>query len=165
MFLRRLRGIASTALLWGAAWALIAGLVAAASAMILGAHLGPFLAFRQGAGTGLSWGLAAGALFGCALMLAEQRRGFAGLGLGRAALWGAVAGVWFPVLMRVAFGPSAHSMVVVGLPALLVTGSMGAVSGMAMLWIARRDSGQGQSLTGSDGGDAGALPAPAPWRP
>ena len=161
MFLRRLRGIASTALLWGTAWAFIAGSVAATSVLVLGAYLGPFRAFGQGALTGLSWGVAAGALFGSALMLAEQRRGFGGLTLARAATWGTVAGVWFPLLIGLAFGQGSLPLMVVGWPAYLVTGTMGALSGLATLWLARRSPSPHQNADEGDSPDQDRLPSPA----
>lgn len=138
MILRRLRGIAGTALLWALPWAAILGIVAAVAAYVLGAQLGPFRAFSQGALTGLYWGLASGALFGSALMLAEQNRGFTGLTRIRSAIWGAVAGMWFPALMSVAFNLNSMPLMVAGWPAFLVTGAMGALSGFATFWLAMR---------------------------
>jgi hypothetical protein len=135
MILRRLRGIMGTALLWGAPWAFILGTVAAAAALVLRANLGPLRAFTQGALTGLSWGLAAGALFGSALMLAEQRRGFAGLTRARGALWGTLAGIWFPALIGLAVGPNSLPLMVGGWPAYLATGAMGALSGLVTVWF------------------------------
>ena len=88
MILRRLRGIAITAILWALPWALILGSVAALTALVLRVQASPIRVFVSGLWTGFSWGLAAGALFASALMLAEQRRGFAGLTRTRGALWG-----------------------------------------------------------------------------
>ena len=158
MVMRRLRGILGTAVLWGVPWAFSLGLIAASAALILGAHLGPFLAFARGALTGFYWGIAAGALFGSALMLTEQRRGFTKLSLKRAAAWGALSGIWFPALIGLAFGPSAQPLLVIGWPAYLATGSMGALSGLATLWLARRGA---PSVASDPSVEATELPAGA----
>lgn len=138
MILRRLRGIAVTALLWGVPWSLILGTVAAGAVWVLQVRIGPLRAFTSGAATGFYWGAAAGALFGSALMLAEQNRGFAGLTRRRGILWGAVAGVWFPALMGLAFGPDSLPMMVAGSLVYLATAAMGALSGFVTLWIAEK---------------------------
>jgi hypothetical protein len=138
VILRRLRGIAITATLWALPWALILGSVAALAALVLRARADPLQVFIKGMGTGLSWGLAAGALFASALMLAEQTRGFAGLTRSRGALWGALAGVWFPAMMGLAFGVNSPPMMLAGWPAYVLTGAMGAISGLAMVSLAGR---------------------------
>ena len=141
MILRRLRGIAGTALLWAVPWSLILGAVVAITVTFLRVYLSPLQAFGQGALTGFTWGLAAGALFGSALMLGEQGRGLAQLTRTRSALWGALAGIWFPALIGIAFGPSTLPWMIAGWPAYLVTAAMGAFSGVATVWLAGKGPG------------------------
>jgi hypothetical protein len=150
MILRRLRGIAITAILWAIPWALIAGSVAALAALVLRVRANPARVFGQGSRIGLYWGLAAGALFASALMLAEQTRGFAGLTRARGALWGALAGIWFPAMIGLAFGVNSLPFMLAGWPAYLMTGAMGALSGLAMVALAGRGSGREANVAITD---------------
>jgi hypothetical protein len=161
MILRRLRGIAITATLWGLPWALILGNVAALAALLLRVRVSPARVFVQGMYTGLSWGLAAGALFASALMLAEQNRGFAGLSRARGALWGALAGIWFPAMIGLAFGVNSLPFMLAGWPAYLMTGAMGAVSGLAMVTLAGRPSAI-RAIAGDINDSVAALPLSDP---
>jgi hypothetical protein len=148
---RRLRGIAGTAVLWAVPWALILGSAASLAARILGVRLGPARAFTQGALTGFFWGMAAGALFASALMLAEQKRGFGQLTRLRGTLWGALAGVWFPAMIGLTFGVNSLPFLLASWPAYLATGTMGAISGLGMVALARRAPAPLHSLDGGDG--------------
>jgi hypothetical protein len=136
MLLRRLRGIATTALLWGIAWAVILGSIGALATLILRVRVGPGTAFYQGCLAGLFWGVASGALFASALMLAEQTRGFEGLTRLRGLVWGTVSGLWVPMILGVAFGSNALAMMSAGWPAYVVTAVMGALSGTGMVALA-----------------------------
>ncbi len=140
MILRRLRGIAGTALLWAIPWSLILALGGSLTALIMGVRVSPLRVFVEGLRTGFFWGLAAGALFGSALMLAEQKRGFEGLKRWRAVLFGAVAGVWFPALVGLAFGPGVARDLMAAWPAWVGAGLIGAVSGLSTVALANRGS-------------------------
>ncbi|HSB54612.1 MAG TPA: hypothetical protein VLD58_09660, partial [Gemmatimonadales bacterium] len=128
-------------LLWAIPWSVLLGLGVTVTVLLLGVRIGALSALGQGMATGFSWGLAAGALFASALMLAEQQRGFAGLTRTRGAIWGGLAGIWFPALIGIAFGPKVLPWISGAWPAWLGAAVMGAVSGLATVWLAGRGAG------------------------
>lgn len=98
-FLRRLRGIAGTALLWATTW----GVVGAAAYAVLGVRwtlewdrpltvkeVMPYV--LTGAIFLAVYGLLSGVAFAGVLMLVERRRGIRDLTLPRIAAWGALGG-------------------------------------------------------------------------
>lgn len=136
MLWRRLRGILGMGVVWGLVWSPMLALVSGAVFLGMGLPLsGAFLlsALR----TGFAWGFAAGALFGGALMLAEQHRGLAKLTPWRGALWGVVGGLWFPIALMVATRRSPASMIALFSLTVGFMAIMGAVSGWLTVLLAR----------------------------
>jgi hypothetical protein len=137
--IRRLRGIISTACLWGIAW----GLAAVPTFLLLTRLFGSYWPLLQIARTalvtGFVGGAGAGALFASALMLAEQNRPIHELSRPRLWLWGALAGSWWYVLVAVQ-SPWAWSPLKLA-PfwlAMAFTACAGSLSALSTVWLARR---------------------------
>lgn len=96
--LRKLRGVLSIALIWGALWAAIF----AALAIVIGIVSPHVIDEGEGpvrVGTILGGvGIVAGIAFGILLSIAESERPIRDIGLGRAAMWGVLASAVFPLL-------------------------------------------------------------------
>jgi hypothetical protein len=146
--LRRVRAVLITALVWALLW------------IPVGALAG-FIQYQRGdvfviippqpeflwetiSSVALEWALFGalnGGFFAVLLVLAERGRTVATLSSARVALWGAVGTLVLPtlvlLLLVIVFGTSGLSVKVVPMLALLL---FGAISGWAMLLIARRRS-------------------------
>jgi len=83
-FLRRIRGVIGTGVIWALGWAGIFGVLGA----ILGAYSVPRLAFIGG-----FMGFIAGSAFGVILSITEHGHRLKDLRLWRMALWGGLGGV------------------------------------------------------------------------
>ncbi len=146
ILLRRLRGIAASALVWGAAWAVLGASALVGITLVSGmstprAELGP--TYLVGLfGMGLAFfgkvGAMSGALFAAAVAFGERRHTFASLRTGRMLLWGALGGAALPWLVGLGSLAAGTDEAI----RLLVIGGIGAVLGAgsawAMLGLARR---------------------------
>lgn len=143
--LRRLRGVASTALLWAATW----GLVGAAAYAVMGIpgalaegrplSVGALVPSVLIGALFLSvYGLLSGAAFAGVLMLAERGRGIQDLSIRRVATWGAVGGIGIlslnAALIYLQGGGIPNDM----MPVLAIMGLLGAGCAAGSLALARR---------------------------
>jgi hypothetical protein len=103
---RRMRGLFGNALTWGAVYALGAGalffnLYRPWGPLNLEAWEPTLLQLRSWIMMGGAWGIACGAAFGIALLIAERRKGFRQLTTWRVVSWGAIAGGALPLLLYI----------------------------------------------------------------
>ena len=137
--IRRLRGILSTALLWGIVWSLIAVPILLLLTRLFGSFWPVLRIAKTALMTGFIGGAGAGALFASALMLAEQNRQLTSLSRPRVLLWGALAGSWWYVLFAVQ-SPWALNPIRIA-PfwiAMVLTAGAGSLSAFSTVWLARR---------------------------
>ncbi|HEV2146890.1 MAG TPA: hypothetical protein VGR37_05790 [Longimicrobiaceae bacterium] len=146
-FLRRLRGIASTALLWAATW----GIVGTAAYAVLGVRwtldAGRPLSVGEIAPYALTgtvffavYGLLGGASFAGVLLLVE-RRGIQSLTFPRIAAWGGLGGIGVLLVNLVLVYLGEGVVLDDTLSALLVMGLLGAGCAAGSLALARRAPG------------------------
>jgi hypothetical protein len=139
--LRLLRGFATTALLWGAAWAIAGAKVSFLFRRFAspGSDLPLIMAsWQQAAGIFGIIGALNGGVFALAVIIGERRRSFAELSPARMALWGLMGGVSYPMLFTVRdlfIGRALPNDWFVAVP---VCALFGAASAWGMLKIARR---------------------------
>jgi hypothetical protein len=160
--IRRLRGILGTACFWGGVWALGAVPILLALAVLFGSPWPLLRLARSALWVGFVGGAGAGALFASALMLAEQNRPLNALSQARLALWGALAGSWWYVLVAIqspwAWNPLKIAPFWI---AMTLTAIAGSFSGLATVWLARRAQEPGLV----DAPDLRALDSPTPLAP
>ena len=121
-WLRRVRGILGTGFLWGALGGAI-GIVTS----VIGAATDPatLSQWLSTVGVGFAgFGFLGGIGFAATLSLIDGRRSLAELSLGRAALWGGLAGFSLPAALVVAFSGGALPL----MPAAAVLGVFAAVA-------------------------------------
>jgi hypothetical protein len=147
VLLRRLRGMASTALLWAATW----GIIGAAAYAVLGVRwtvgmgrslsVGEVLPYVLSGALFLAvYGLLSGVAFAGVLMLLERRRSIQDLTIARIAAWGALGGIGV-LLVNVALVYWVEGLVLSEtLPVLLFMGLLGAGCAAGSLALARRTS-------------------------
>ena len=144
MLLRRLRGIAASALVWGAAWAFLGASALVGINLVSGVQsprpeIGPsYLLGLFGIGFVFfgKVGAMSGALFAAAVAFGERHRTFASLRTGRMLLWGALGGAAMPWVVSLGFlgagtGEATRLLVIGGIGAVLGAGSAWAVLGLA----------------------------------
>ena len=184
LILRRLRGIAVSALTWAVLWGMLGASAYVVISLVAGSS-GPRPALDVGYlaglfGTGFrffgSIGAIAGGLFATAVSLGERRRTFATLRPRRMVLWGALGGAALPVLSGLGglyFGvaDAARELVLGGIGSVLGAGSawallriavhspQRAVVGVSPIESAALESGHRWESSG-----AGASPASDPLR-
>ena len=139
LILRRLRGILTTALLWAVAWAVVAPLIFLFLALLFDSPWPLRRLALSALYVGLVAGAGAGALFASALMLAEQTRKLQALSKVRLAIWGALAGSWWYVLVALQT-PWTWNPAQIGpfWVAMALTAGAGSLSGLTTVWLARR---------------------------
>lgn len=156
--LRRLKGILGTGLAWSIPWSALGAAGTAASvwwAVRTGAAppsisvLGPSIAAAVFYGL---VGLWAGVVFALCMLVSERRSPFDALRVSRVAVWGALGGLSFPAVGWILSTFDESFTVTGALYAFIYCGVLGAASGTAMLWVARR--------AGTEG--VAALSAPLP---
>ena len=100
-FLRRLRGILGTSVLWALVWALLGCLLLLAEAFF-GDHAHhvaqPARLVLMSVGFFGVWGAVSGGVFALALAIAERRRSIEQLSMWRVGAWGAIGGAALPAL-------------------------------------------------------------------
>lgn len=130
--LRKLRGVIGTGVSWAVAWTGVGAILH----LLNGGMVSPTLSLEL---IGFSFlGFVGGSLFATGFMLTEGRRQLDELTLGRAMLWGALAGVVGPLVAMAGAGVFNYGIGIVDvwqlLPGTLVAGGL---SGTAMTAIAR----------------------------
>jgi hypothetical protein len=141
VILRRLRGIATMAVLWGGVWA-VASLPFAAWISRIALKIPGLTPSRWEVALSVvqqfaATGAIGGAVFAIVFMAIERNRRVEDVSLGRGALWGFVGGIAFPILVL-----SAALVGGAGLPwglsVLAISGALGAGCAAASLALARR---------------------------
>jgi len=96
VFLRKLRGVVATGLIWCPVWAALFAIMVTMIAIFLPirADVGPIRMITTIGGVGF----VSGGLFGIVLSVAEGGKAIRSLSLGRAALWGILGSAVFPLL-------------------------------------------------------------------
>jgi hypothetical protein len=121
MWLRKIRGILSMAVLWSAGfvafWFLLGTIIRLVDPPSIDPGEGPF----EMAPLFAALGAIAGTVFGVTLSLGERKRTLAELKLSRMALWGAIGGAAMPLVLG---KPLGNLAVFAPLGALLATGSL-----------------------------------------
>ena len=96
VFLRKLRGVVATGLIWCPFWAALFAVLVSMIAIFLPIRgdVGPIRMI-----TTIGWvGFVSGGLFGILMSFAESGKAIRSLSLGRAALWGILGSAVFPLL-------------------------------------------------------------------
>jgi hypothetical protein len=96
-WLRRLRGIVVTGVIWGVLGSVLGGIAGAVGGFLLGTGFSFALVLNLSAGLAL-FGLIAGSGFAMLLTAMEGRKSLEDLSALRSALWGGAAGALFPFL-------------------------------------------------------------------
>lgn len=160
---RLLRGIVSTALAWGFAWAvlgatftLVTGLVNAFDVpMRAYASVAPISALFYG-----TVGIWAGGIFAITMAISERRHIFTELRMSRVVTWGVLGGASYPLVGWVI--SKLTSQEIGGLAtALAVTATFGALSAWAMLRLARRSADPEPSQLGAGSVESWTAPVDA----
>ena len=145
-FLRRLRGVTSTALLWAATW----GLVGTAAYAVLGVRwtldlsrplsVSEVLPYALTGALFLTiYGLLSGAAFAGVLMLSERGRRVQDLSTRRVAAWGALGGIGILSLNAAVIYLSEGGRIPSDMiPVLIIVGMLGAGCAAGSLVLARR---------------------------
>lgn len=139
-FLRLLRGVASTAIVWAIAWATLGAVIS--PLLALASPIDPPARFYIGIIVGSTVfygivGLWSGAVFAVTMAISERRRVFTDLSMSRVVAWGVLGGISYPLLALLFTSMSGAA--VGGLAvALGITAALGAGSAWAMLRAARR---------------------------
>lgn len=150
-FLRRLRGVASTALFWAIAW-LPFGV--ALVTLWLGprrSEAPPAFSWRSLATAVLvwcTWGAISGGVFAVALAVAERKRSLADLSMLRTTLWGGFGSGSAPaVVMTVAYFRTGPRVILPYVLFVAATASLGAAMAAGSLALARRAPSASDSTT------------------
>ena len=132
-FLRRLRGVTVTALLWAFVWAFIGALLIAFEVIRHGGNpTGPIgLAFLAATTSFGILGAFSGSVFAVVLALLERRRTLEDLSMRRVAAWGAIGGMALPILGVVTFLSRFSAIPLEDLVPVVVLGAVMAVLGAA----------------------------------
>jgi len=145
MFLRRVRGVFVTGLLWASVWGVLGCVLVLLQALrwagrIVEPSLAQLLLYSL-TFFGL-WGAVSGAVFAVALTIAERQRRIEELSMRRVALWGAIGGVTIPALGTalsvVTEAPRLKPDLIV---LFTITALLGSLCAIATLALARRGEG------------------------
>ena len=136
--LRRLRGVAGTALTWAAGWSVVGGVLHGVFSLFgWNGFLVP--SFGVEVLTHAMMGFVAGTMFSAGLLISERRRSLRELSLSRSAVWGALAGLVGPVLLFFLGGDLTLLTISTTWPFFVGTTVFGAASGGGMAALARGD--------------------------
>lgn len=150
---RLLRGMVSTAIAWGLAWAVLG----AAFTILTGLVRAFDVPLRTYASVALSSalfyaivGVWAGGIFAITMAISERRHTFTELRMSRVITWGVLGGVSYPLLgwtLSKLTGQEIGGLTT----ALVLTATFGALSAWAMLRLARRTADPEPTLLGAGG--------------
>jgi len=141
-FLKRLRGVVVSALIWAVIWGL-AGASVVSSHFVRRDLRGGFEHWEVFAGATLVFALLgafSGAVFAVVLAAFERRRTLDQLATGRVAAWGALGGMALPLVVGIAAASELRNLEILG-PMLLfgtMMGALGAGCSTVTLALARR---------------------------
>lgn len=140
--LRFVRGVMTTALAWAAGWA-VAGTAMAVVMSLLGpGGVNAAASLASGAGVLAAFfgviGAFTGTIFAIIFALGERRRSIAELSSTRMALWGALGGASYPLIGVVSNWLAGEPQMSDAVQAIVICGTLGAVSAWSMLRGARR---------------------------
>ena len=136
--LRRLRGVAGTALTWATGWSVVGGVLHGVFSL-LGRNGFLVPSFGVEVLTHAMMGFVAGTAFSTGLLISERHGALRELSLSRSALWGALAGLVGPVFVFFLGGDLTLLTISTTWPLFVGTTAFGAASGGGMAAIARGD--------------------------
>ena len=137
-WLQRVRGALGMGLAWALGWAPIGALLGSALWIVLDPPVGLMSVVEINAIAFGGLGFAGGALFSMVLRLAERRRRFDELTVGRFAAWGAIGGFLLGGLAVFAGFWGASGIPVLGITVAVAATVLGSASAAGTLALARR---------------------------